>query len=363
MINQANENPAPLNREPDITNPTQKKLYALTAFHQTTKPSCPAWGFTFGHAPKSSTKAETESFILEHTSLEHQLFGLFSRNFSDPSNAIRARGLIRKLRQGTRSVATYAAEFRTLAKDSGYDQLALVDQFLRGLKDNVMNLMIMNDLPKDLEGKISIAIRVDNRLASHSMLRQGNPDFFPRQYTGINNNAKIYGPAAPAAPEIDQNAPGTPMEVDAITSKFQPPLSQQEKQRRRDLRLCLYCSQPGHIADSCTAKSSSGKVQSQLASHSMLRQGNPDFFPRQYTGINNNAKIYGPAAPAAPEIDQNAPGTPMEVDAITSKFQPPLSQQEKQRRRDLRLCLYCSQPGHIADSCTAKSSSGKVQSQ
>ncbi|OMJ09524.1 Retrotransposon-derived protein PEG10, partial [Smittium culicis] len=57
----------------------------------------------------------------------------FSRNFSDPSEGIRARGQIRKLRQGARSVAAYASEFKTLARDSGYDQLALVDQFLRGL--------------------------------------------------------------------------------------------------------------------------------------------------------------------------------------------------------------------------------------
>ncbi|OLY78534.1 Retrotransposon-derived protein PEG10, partial [Smittium mucronatum] len=194
MINQANENPAPLNQKPGITNPTQNvvltapgiipdgtlKLPEAVRFDDS-PPNYQAFmssmGLYFGHAPKSSTTTEIDSPSLTSFSLLHEEF---SRNFSDPSNAIRARGLIRKLRQGTRSVATYAAKFRTLARDSGYDQLALVDQFLRGLNDNVMNFMIMNDLPNDLEGNISIAIRVDNRLASHSMLRQGNPDFSPR---------------------------------------------------------------------------------------------------------------------------------------------------------------------------------------
>ncbi|OMJ10663.1 Retrotransposon-derived protein PEG10 [Smittium culicis] len=64
----------------------------------------------------------------------------FQRIFSDPNVEINARGMIRKSRQGPRSVAEYAEEFRILGRDSGFDQLALVDQFLRVLNENVCRI-------------------------------------------------------------------------------------------------------------------------------------------------------------------------------------------------------------------------------
>ncbi|KAI9358218.1 hypothetical protein BD770DRAFT_293681, partial [Pilaira anomala] len=46
----------------------------------------------------------------------------------------------------------------------------------------------------------------------------------------------------------------------------------------------------------------------------------------------------------------------MEVDATTTekKFKP-LSNKEKQKRRDEGLCLYCGSSGHLLDSCPKKS--------
>ena len=41
--------------------------------------------------------------------------------------------------------------------------------------------------------------------------------------------------------------------------------------------------------------------------------------------------------------------TPMEID--TTRRRGPLSEEEKQRRRTNRLCLYCGGPGHIAINC------------
>ncbi|PVU89905.1 hypothetical protein BB561_005115 [Smittium simulii] len=58
----------------------------------------------------------------------------FSRNFSDPSSA----------------------------RDNRYNHLALVNQFLKSLNNNVMNFKIMDNLPDNLDDNIKIAIRVDN---------------------------------------------------------------------------------------------------------------------------------------------------------------------------------------------------------
>ncbi|OLY84657.1 Retrotransposon-derived protein PEG10 [Smittium mucronatum] len=98
----------------------------------------------------------------------------FSGNFSDPSAGIRASGILRKLTQGPRSVSTYAAEFISIVRDYRFDQLALVDQFLRGINENIMNFIIMGNLPNDFEGNVAIAIRIDKRLTSRSIFHQEN---------------------------------------------------------------------------------------------------------------------------------------------------------------------------------------------
>jgi len=45
-------------------------------------------------------------------------------------------------------------------------------------------------------------------------------------------------------------------------------------------------------------------------------------------------------------------GEPMEIDATkTGKPRGPLTPEERQRRKDLKLCLYCGGTNHNANSC------------
>ncbi|OMJ08433.1 Retrotransposon-derived protein PEG10 [Smittium culicis] len=180
----------------------------------------------------------------------------FSRNFSDPSEVIRARAQIRILRQGSISVAAYAAEFKTLSRDGGYDQLALVDQFFRGLNDIVMNFMIMADLSASLERNIDNALRIDNRLASRNTLLQNRPEFTPYTSRGVYRapNPPLAASKISSVPQNSRQIPATAsapgylhMEIDTVTSRFRPPLTTEEKKKRRELGVCLYCGQPSHI--------------------------------------------------------------------------------------------------------------------
>ncbi|OMH85718.1 Retrotransposon-derived protein PEG10 [Zancudomyces culisetae] len=186
-----------------------------------------------------------------------QFLELFKKNFSDPSQEIRDRGEIRRCKHGPRSVANYAAEFRTSARISGFDQAALIDQFLRGLNDNVMNFLMMNDMPTKLEDTIALAVKVDNRLSNRRMLRSA-PGYY---------NSSFQRPITKAIPVQstmhDDLPPGEPMEIDALVTKQRPHLSQEEKDRRRALGLIMYCGNQGHIAIRCPNKTQSGKVHTQ----------------------------------------------------------------------------------------------------
>ena len=68
------------------------------------------------------------------------------------------------LSQGSRSVASFAVVFRTLAVESGWNEEALQGVFLNVLGSDVKDELTSREESSDLEQLIALAIRVDNRL-------------------------------------------------------------------------------------------------------------------------------------------------------------------------------------------------------
>lgn len=67
------------------------------------------------------------------------------------------------IKQRMDSVCEYAIRFQTLATDSRWNSTALHDVFLKGLSDQIQDLLAPLDLPSSLDPMITIAIRTDNR--------------------------------------------------------------------------------------------------------------------------------------------------------------------------------------------------------
>ena len=88
----------------------------------------------------------------------------FKATFGNSDKVRTASNKIRKLQQGRRPAAIYASEFRLLACDLSWDNAALIDQFRHGLQDEVKDLLLTMEDPKDLNEAISQAVRCDNRL-------------------------------------------------------------------------------------------------------------------------------------------------------------------------------------------------------
>ncbi|OMJ11073.1 Retrotransposon-derived protein PEG10 [Smittium culicis] len=184
----------------------------------------------------------------------------FANNFSDPSHSIKVRGLIRKCKQGPRTVISYATEFRALARESGFDDIALVDQFLRGLNPKIMQYLMLSDLPNSLEENIKIAIRVDNRITTVDQMT--NTPIYEKSHNPFrkSNNNDLTPASSATLQSQDQTVY---MEIDAMTTRPRGPLTAKEKARRYELGLCLYCGGSGHIALECTRRKTPGKVYTQ----------------------------------------------------------------------------------------------------
>ncbi|OLY78595.1 Retrotransposon-derived protein PEG10 [Smittium mucronatum] len=159
-----------------------------------------------------------------------------------------------------RSVATYSAEYRVLARESGYDQLAPVDQYSRALNKNIISYLITNEPPETLEEGIEIAVRMDNRLEKRDTLTENQGYEFPSQQHGIKDQPKFVNTYT--ATQVPDNG-SIPMDLDFVSYRPRGPLYTDEKSRRYYLGLCVYCGGKGHISLECPNRRDTGKERAQ----------------------------------------------------------------------------------------------------
>ncbi|CCO35545.1 Retrotransposon-derived protein PEG10 AltName: Full=Embryonal carcinoma differentiation-regulated protein [Rhizoctonia solani AG-1 IB] len=160
----------------------------------------------------------------------------FERAFFDPDEQRAAERKITTLTQIT-TTAAYATEFRTLLMSLDWNDAALRAQFYKGLHWHVkQQLAQKEDQPQDLEALIAAAIRIDNVRRELEISRP------PRE-----NRPK---PTA-TTPTNRSTATGTPR-TDSERLKADPNyVSETERQRRRDEKLCIKCGKAGHRFAEC----------------------------------------------------------------------------------------------------------------
>uniref|UniRef100_A0A3Q3B4W6 ribonuclease H n=1 Tax=Kryptolebias marmoratus TaxID=37003 RepID=A0A3Q3B4W6_KRYMA len=157
----------------------------------------------------------------------------FRMTFSqEPDTTSRSRRLW-NLRQGVRSVAEYAIDFRTLAASSGWDACALKSAFFQSLNDSVKDELTMVEEPTELNDLILLAIKVDNRLRERRRQR--------------GRSTVVDGTFYRARPVVEPGE-AEPMQLGRAR------LSAAEKRRRRESDLCLYCGSPDHFVVACPFK-------------------------------------------------------------------------------------------------------------
>src|ERR1700761_7343049 len=183
----------------------------------------------------------------------------FRAKFADPNFPRTALRLIKALKQ-TGSCANYAARFRELLLHVQFSEQTKLDQFKEGLKatvrDHVRNV---RPKPATFDEYVALAIDFDNDLHEDELAaRERAKD--SHSHVNTSRSAPRTAAPTPSASAATSSAASTdviPMEVDAV--KFRGPLTQEEKDHRRRLNLCMYCAGAGHNADACPNKSSKAK--------------------------------------------------------------------------------------------------------
>ncbi|OMJ17717.1 Retrotransposon-derived protein PEG10 [Smittium culicis] len=161
-----------------------------------------------------------------------------------------------ELQRMATALTTYASDFRRLSALISWNDSALCSQYYEGLKEDVKDLFARFDRPESLPELIDLSIKIDNRLFERTLEKS----IRPRQYF---NNTPFVSPVT--KPDRETPSQYQPMEIEGTTTR-RTTLTPQERQRRRENNLCLYCGNPGHIIATCPLRSQSRTINSLSAS-------------------------------------------------------------------------------------------------
>jgi hypothetical protein len=175
-----------------------------------------------------------ENFILELKNL-----------FDDPHAQRHACNSLKRLRQGKFSVTSYSAKFRHIALETGYNDLAKMDIFRSGLNDDVKDVLATSLVdPENLEDLMKLCVKIDQRLYDRRLEK--------------NSNKMPYGYSDKPKRNLPPGNQSAPMDLDHMDGKKLKPhgkLTKEERERRIQNDLCLYCGEPGHKVNSCSKRS------------------------------------------------------------------------------------------------------------
>jgi len=184
--------------------------------------------------------ADTEGLLKSYDTFMNSI----DAAYGDRLSIQEAEDKIRFLKQkGT--MQEYISEFATLQGRIRWNQDALVSQFKFGLSESV-RVLLQNQWHSltTMKEVSEAATTAYQNLRVGGSRRPFNQNVWPRP-------GQQHRPSQPHRPSPPAAAPGpNDMELGAMRG----PLTAQEKERRRKDRLCLYCGQANHFANSCPNK-------------------------------------------------------------------------------------------------------------
>ena len=195
------------------------------------------------HDPKPAMLTDWTTFMKGL----HDMFG--DRNVP----LVAARTLEKLSMKDNHHVQKYMIDFAQWAPLTGYNDIALANLFYNGLPDRLKDRICEHGRPSEFTALRNLALQFDAR----HWERQNETSQTSRANTATsapNNTAKDFKPKA------QTNTPATPNSSPPEKPKPKIPsnqlnssgrLTEDEKQRRRDKSLCMYCGSPEHARAVC----------------------------------------------------------------------------------------------------------------
>uniref|UniRef100_A0A3Q2ZG23 CCHC-type domain-containing protein n=1 Tax=Kryptolebias marmoratus TaxID=37003 RepID=A0A3Q2ZG23_KRYMA len=160
----------------------------------------------------------------------------------DPDKTSNSRDLW-SLKQGQRSVAEFAIDFRIKAAASSWNAPALKSAYFHALSESIKDELTTLDEPETLEDLIKLTVRIDNRIRSRKKER--------------NQGSGLVSAVSRVLPLPSQSFQSEPEPMQIGNTQLTP----EERRKRMTNRLCLNCGGSGHFVANCPKKSNSRTYQ------------------------------------------------------------------------------------------------------
>lgn len=151
------------------------------------------------------------------------LLAILEASYGDPNQQATAQRKLQQLKQGRDSFPAYFSKFHRFAKESGWNDTALISRLIESLNEELRKSLIGIDLPDNLEQCANII----NKLYNDILRLSTNPRYTKPLYRATGTSSAQKDPDA--------------MDLDAVQSR--------DECLRKG--LCFDCGKPGHRAHEC----------------------------------------------------------------------------------------------------------------
>jgi len=184
--------------------------------------------------------------------------------FGDPDPQTTALEKLRRCYQNNKDFAEYYAEYFALISKLDWDEKAKIDRLNEGLSNEMKDALVVVKRPKTLAECIQLYQEIDKNIQARKKSKQrrtGPTEWRPRM---VSQPATAPPPANPSSqpmaphPTASNSGYYGPAPMDLSAGK-RGPITTQERLRRLENNLCMYCGGPGHMARNCPVSAENAK--------------------------------------------------------------------------------------------------------
>ena len=168
--------------------------------------------------------------------------------FDHPVSGREAGKRLVTIRQGRRSVAEFAVDFRTLAGEVAWADAPLITLFEEGLNADVRDDLATREIPERLDTYIDLAIRVDNRIRER-LREKGRAGASGASSTRTSTGEARADPRYVTPPGQGATPPSSTTRAEPM-QLGRAKLTKEEREHRMRMGLCLYCA-GNHVLANC----------------------------------------------------------------------------------------------------------------
>ena len=188
------------------------------------------------------------------------LVDLLDLAFEDQDKVQTAKRELLRLKQRDREFSQYYAEFQRYVADVKWNEDAQLDALRQGLSNELKDSLQHIEEPESIVEFVKLCSKRDSQLRRRAAEKKsGRWEGYKKSDTTTNTTSAPE--AAPAGTVAGYHGPA-PMDLSAVKGKKITP---EERKRRREGGLCMYCGDSRHFAASCPRKLKAASGQTEVS--------------------------------------------------------------------------------------------------